>query len=75
MAPPYAITFMDFIRRHTEQQSFEDLVWWCYIDYILMMWEHGEEEFQLLSSYYEVYSRIFQGEKKILDVTVTKNVN
>ena len=26
--------------------GFQPLVWWCYIDDIFMIWEHGEEELQ-----------------------------
>ena len=47
MAPPYAIIFIDSLEEDILSNSIlKTLVWWCYIDYIFMMWEHGEEELQ-----------------------------
>ena len=43
-APPYAILFTghleDRILNSVVEKSF---VWWCYIDDIFMIWQHGEE--------------------------------
>ena len=47
MAPPYAIIFMDSLEKDILSNSFlKPLAWWCYINDIFMMWEHGEEELQ-----------------------------
>ena len=45
MAPPYAITFMDFLEEDILSNSLlKSLVWRRYIADIFMVWEHGEEE-------------------------------
>ena len=45
IVPPYAIIFMDSLEEDMLNNSLlKPLVWWCYIDDIFMMWEHGEEE-------------------------------
>ena len=45
MAPPYAIIFMDSLEEDILSNSLlKPLVWWCYIDDIFIVWEHGEEE-------------------------------
>ena len=65
MAPPYAIIFMDSLEEDILSNSLlKPLVWWRYFHDIFMMWEHGSKVFrgsELLSSHYEVYSRIPQG--------------
>ena len=47
MAPPYVIIFMGSLEESILRNSVvKALVWWCYIDGIFMMWEHGEEGLQ-----------------------------
>ena len=44
-APPYAILFMGYLEDKILNSLVEKpLVWWCYIDDIFMIWQHGEEK-------------------------------
>ena len=44
-APPYAILLMDYLEDKILNSLVEKpLVWWRYIDYIFMIWQHGEEK-------------------------------
>ena len=57
MAPPYATIFLgDFEERLFSDYDISPLVWWCYIEYIFMLWQHGEEELkkflEILNFYY-----------------------
>ena len=57
MAPPYAIIFLgDFEERLFSDYDISPLVWWCYIEDVFMLWQHGEEELkkflEILSFYY-----------------------
>ena len=46
-APPYACLFMDKIETaFLETQELQPLVWFRYIDSILFIWTHGEQELQ-----------------------------
>ena len=45
MTPPYAMIFMDYLEEDILSICLlKSLVWWGYIDGILMMRKHGEEE-------------------------------
>ena len=44
MAPPYAMIFMDYLEEDISNCLLKSLVWWGYIDDVLMMGKHGEEE-------------------------------
>ena len=45
MVPPYAIPFMASLEETILSNSLlKPLVWWLYIDDIVMVWEYGEEE-------------------------------
>ena len=45
MPPAYANLFMgDLEQKILAQSPLKSLVWWCYIDDILMIWPHGEEK-------------------------------
>ena len=83
MAPISAIIFMNFLEEDMLSNSLlKPLVWWCYIDDIFMMWEHGLEELknflETLNCYHPTinftaeYSR---AKVNFLDVTVTKKGN
>ena len=83
MAPPYVIIFMDSLEESIPSNSLvKALVWWCYIDDIFIMWEHGEEGLQKflesLNCYHPTitftaeYSR---AKKNFLNVTVIKKGN
>ena len=44
MAPPYAIIFMTELEEMFLSTCVrKPLVWWRYIDYMFLIWEHGEE--------------------------------
>lgn len=50
MAPPYAVIFMESLEEDI-LTFLKSLVWWRYIDNILMVWNHGEQElWRLLTS-------------------------
>ena len=55
MTLPYAIAFMECLLGETIKSSdLKPLVWWRYID-ILMMWEHGKEGLQKFLNAYNCY--------------------
>ena len=44
-APPYAILFIGYLEDKILNSFVEKpLVWWCYIDVIFIIWQHGEEK-------------------------------
>ena len=48
-APPYSILFMaDLEKRLLFDIDLKPYIWWRYIDYIFLIWEHGEESLKLL---------------------------
>ena len=48
MTPPYAVLFMGKLEEEfLEAQSLKAIVWWRYIDYIFMLWQHGEENLKI----------------------------
>ena len=62
--------------------NLKSLVWWCYIDDIFMMWQHGEEELQQLlenlNCYYATIKFTTEYSKTKInfpDVTVMKKGN
>ena len=59
--------------------NLKSLVWWCYIDDIFMMWQHGEEELQQflenLNCYYattKFTTEYYKTKINFSDVTVMK---
>ena len=62
--------------------NLKSLVWWCYIDDIFMMWQHGEEELQQflenLNCYYATIkftTEYYKTKINFSDVTVMKKDN
>ena len=81
MVPSYAIILMDSLEEDI-LSNMKPLVWWCYIDDIFMMWEHGEEELQkfleTLNCYHPTINFIAEYSRakiNFLDATVIKKSN
>ena len=80
IVPPYAIIFMDSLEEDMLNNSLlKPLVWWCYIDDIFMMWEHGEEELKKFLETLNCYqptikftAEYFRAKVNFLDVTNIK---
>ena len=57
MAPPYAILFMDKLEKQIlECSPYKPLVWWRYIDDVLMVWQHGRESLQQFLGFLKITS-------------------
>ena len=82
-APPYAILFMGYLEDKVLSSLVKKpLVWWRYIDYIFMIWQHGEEapkEFlKILNSCHPTikFTAEYSLDKvNFLDVEVTRSGN
>ena len=48
-APPYSIFFFmtDLEKRFLSDIGLKPYIWWRYIDYIFLIWKHGEESLKL----------------------------
>ena len=83
IVPPYAIIFMDSLEEDMLNNSLlKPLVWWCYIDDIFMMWEHGEEELKKFLETLNCYqstikftAEYFRAKVNFLDVTNIRKGN
>ena len=52
VAPSYANIFMnDFEKKHVYTHHLQPLAWYCYIDDIFCLWQHGEEELEKFTTH------------------------
>ena len=59
MAPPYAILFLDYLETNfLDNSTFKPWLWWCYIDDIFLIWEHGEDELNFINSLNDFHPNI-----------------
>ena len=83
MAPPYAIIFIgDLEERILQDCSFKPLLWWRYIDDIILLWLHGEEKLKefldILNRYHPSIKFTSECSRKwidVLDIEIIKEGN